>query len=49
MGSLPIPPINNVHLLHFGTGEPARGRYTVHMYLIPEETYLTWDAEPAAL
>ena len=49
LGGLPIPPIDNVHLLHFGTGESARGRYAVHMYFIPEETYLAWDAEPAAL
>ena len=49
LGGLPIPPIDNVHLLHFGTSESARGRYTVHMYFIPEETYLAWDAEPSAL
>ena len=48
-GQSPIPPIDNVHLLHCGTSESARGRYTVHMYFIPEETYLAWDAEPAAL
>ena len=49
LGGLPIPPIDNVHVLHFGSAESASGRYTVHMYFIPEETYLAWDAEPATL
>ncbi|MEE8129839.1 MAG: hypothetical protein V3T48_06105 [Vicinamibacterales bacterium] len=48
LSGLPIPPIDNVHVLHFGTDAPG-GRYTVHMYFIPEETYLGWDSEPAAL
>jgi hypothetical protein len=48
LNGLPIPPIDNVHVLHFGTDAPG-GRYTVHMYFIPEETYLTWDAEPSTL
>jgi len=25
------------------------GRYTVHMYFIPEATYLGWDTEPSSL
>ena len=49
LGGLPIPPIDNVHVLHFGTDESTRGRYTVHMYFIPEETYLAWEAEPSTL
>ena len=49
LSGLPIPPIDNVHILHFGTAGPARGRYTVHMYFIPEETYLAWDVEPSTL
>ena len=49
LGGLPIPPIDNVHVLHFGNAESASGRYTVHMYFIPEETYLAWDVEPATL
>ena len=44
-----IPPIDNVHLLHFGAADSAAGRYTVHMYFIPEETYLAWEAEPDQL
>jgi hypothetical protein len=36
-------------LLHYeGTGG-APGRYTLHMYFIPEETYLAWDREPGSL
>jgi len=49
LGGLPIPPIDNVHVLHFGTDESTRGRYTVHMYFIPEEVYLAWEMEPATL
>ena len=49
LSGLPVPPIDNVHILHFGTAESASGRYTVHMYFIPEETYLAWDVEPSAL
>ena len=48
-GLLRIPPIDNVHVLHFGTDESTRGRFTVHMYFLPEETYLAWDAEPSTL
>jgi len=49
LGGLSIPPIDNVHVLHFGTGESTRGRYTVHMYFLPEETYLAWETEPSTL
>ena len=49
LGGLPIPPIDNVHVLHFGTDASTRGRYTVHMYFIPEEVYLAWEAEPSTL
>ena len=44
-----IPPIDNVHVLHFGTDGSTRGRYTVHMYFIPEEIYLAWETEPSTL
>lgn len=43
---LPIPPIDNVHVLHFGRPGSLDGRYTVHMYFLPEETYLAWKTEP---
>ncbi len=49
LDGLPIPPIDNVHVLHFGSGGSTRGSYTVHMYFIPEEVYLAWDMEPSAL
>ena len=48
LGGIPIPPIDNVHVLHFGE-EPTEGRYTVHMYFIPEEIYLAWETEPEQL
>ncbi len=48
-GLLRIPPIDNVHVLHFGPAESTRGRYTVHMYFVPEETYLAWETEPSSL
>ena len=31
LGGIPIPPIDNVHILHFGTNESTSGRNTVHM------------------
>jgi|MDSW01.3.fsa_nt_gb hypothetical protein len=49
LDGIPIPPIDNVHILHFGTNESTSGRYTVHMYFIPEETYLAWETEPSML
>jgi len=49
LDGLPIPPIDNVHILHFGTAGSTRGRYTVHMYFIPEEIYLAWETEPSTL
>ena len=49
LSGLPIPPVDNVHVLHFGTDGSTRGRYTVHMYFIPEEIYLAWETEPSAL
>ncbi len=49
LDGLPIPPIDNVHVLHFGSGGSTRGSYTVHMYFIPEDIYLAWETEPSAL
>ncbi|GIT23006.1 MAG: hypothetical protein CM1200mP40_26880 [Gammaproteobacteria bacterium] len=48
LDGIPIPPIDNVHILHFGTNESTSGRYTFHMYFIPEETYLAWETEPSS-
>jgi hypothetical protein len=49
LDGLPIPPIDNVHVLHFGAGGSTRGSYTVHMYFIPEDIYLAWETEPSTL
>ncbi len=49
LSDLPIPPIDNVHVLHFGRPGATNGRYTVHMYFLPEETYLNWETEPETL
>ena len=49
LDGLPIPPIDNIHVLHFGTDESTTGRYTVHMYFLPEEVYRGWEAEPESL
>ena len=46
---LPIPPIDNAHVLHYGSPMSLTGRYTVHMYFLPEETYLAWKTEPPEL
>ena len=46
LNGLPIPPIDNVHILHYN---PTPGTFTAHMYFIPEETYFAWEAEPPSL
>ena len=46
---LAIPPIDDVHVLHFGRAGSLTGRYTVHMYFMPEATYLSWQTEPPQL
>ncbi|MYI75551.1 MAG: hypothetical protein F4057_09630 [Acidobacteria bacterium] len=46
---LAIPPIDDVHVLHFGSPGSMTGRYTVHMYFMPEATYLSWQTEPPQL
>ena len=49
LSGIPIPPIDNIHVLHFGTDGSTRGSYTVHMYFLPEEIYLAWESEPSTL
>lgn len=49
LNGLPIPPINNLHLLHYNGADGAPGRYTAHMYFVPEKTYLSWNRQPAEL
>ena len=47
LNSVPIPPLDNLHLLHYGSPDGPPGTYTAHMYFIPETTYLAWDEDPA--
>ena len=49
LNGLPIPPIDNLHLLHYNGADSPVGRYTAHMYFVPERTYLGWDAAPGEL
>ena len=50
LNGVPIPSIDNVHILHYNGARPgAPGRYTVHMYFLPEEQYLSWETEPVVL
>ncbi len=49
LNGLSIPPIDNLHLLHYNGADGAPGRYTAHMYFVPETTYLSWDQEPSGL
>ena len=47
LNSVPIPPLDNLHLLHYGRPDGPPGTYTAHMYFIPEKTYLGWDEDPS--
>ncbi len=50
LDGVPIPPIDNVHILHYNGARPeAPGRYTAHMYFLPEREYLSWEREPRVL
>lgn len=49
LNTVSIPPIDNVHLLHYEGTDGTPGRYTAHMYFVPEATYLGWAQEPPAL
>ena len=50
LNGVPIPPIDNVHILHYNGAQPdAPGLYTVHMYFVPDEQYLSWKTEPLVL
>ena len=50
LNRVPIPPIDNVHILHYNPARPeAPGTFTAHMYFIPEATFLAWDKEPPGL
>ena len=47
LNSVPIPPLDNLHLLHYGRPDGPPGTYTAHMYFIPEKTYLGWNGDPS--
>ena len=50
LNRVPVPPINNLHILHYNGAKPgAPGTFTTHMYFIPEETFLSWETEPPVL
>ncbi len=49
LNGVPIPPVDNLHLLHYNGADGAPGRYTAHMYFVPEQIYLSWDSEPPRL
>ena len=49
LNGLPIPPVDNLHLLHYNGADGPVGRYTAHMYFVPEHVYLGWDEAPDKL
>jgi hypothetical protein len=50
LNGVPIPPIDNVHILHYNGAQPgAPGLFTAHMYFFHEEEYLSWATEPPVL
>ena len=49
LNGLAIPPIDNLHLLHYNGADGALGRYTAHMYFVPEAAYLSWHRQPGDL
>src|SRR5262245_25955953 len=49
LNGVPIPPIDNLHIMHYSATSTAPEYFTAHMYFIPEELYLRWETEPPAL
>jgi hypothetical protein len=49
LNGVPIPPIDNFHIMHYAATATAPEYFTVHMYFVPEEMYLGWDVEPSSL
>jgi hypothetical protein len=49
LNGVPTPPIDNLHIMHYTATKEASEYYTVHMYFIPEERYLSWETEPPSL
>jgi hypothetical protein len=49
LNGVPIPPLDNVHIMHYAATPGASENFTAHMYFIPQESYLAWETEPASL
>jgi hypothetical protein len=49
LNSVPIPPIDNVHVMHYAAASGAPEYFTAHMYFVPEEVYLRWETEPTEI
>lgn len=49
LNGVPIPPIDNLHIMHYEAAAGASAYFTAHMYFVPEATYLTWETEPSSL
>ena len=49
LNGVPIPPIDNFHIMHYAATATAPEYFTVHMYFVPEEVDLGWEVEPPAL
>ena len=49
LNGVPTPPIDNLHIMHYTATAGASEYFTVHMYFIPEERYLSWETEPPSL
>ena len=44
-----MPPIDNLHIMHYAAAPGSSEYFTVHMYFVPEDVYLRWDTEPPVL
>jgi hypothetical protein len=49
LNGVPVPPIDNLHIMHYAAAGGAPEYFTAHMYFIPEEMYLSWETEPPSL
>jgi len=49
LNGLPIPPLDNLHVMHYEATPSAPAYFTAHMYFVPEEVYLSWETEPATV
>jgi hypothetical protein len=49
LNGVPLPPIDNLHIMHYAATPAGSEYFTAHMYFIPEELYLSWETEPPSL